>query len=115
MQTDEIELMGHFMGRRESQCLADIIQKYRHEFPLERNIVITHGDGFWAKCGEPYYLNYGWKPYIKTISISKEEFDNLTIMDYCSPTKDFPYHVAIGGYSTMTVPDDTVQLTLHLS
>ena len=110
MQTDEYEII-----RKESSYFSELIQKYKYEFPLERNVAKYHGDGIIGKAGELYYFDYGWKGYEKIITISKEEFDNLNMGDYCSPTKDFPYFVAIGGYSTSTSPNTTIQLTLHLS
>lgn len=110
MPTDSINLMI----RRKSQCLADIIRKYKYEFPLMRNYKRFFGDGIFGKLGECYYLDYSWKSYEKTIMISRKEFDNLTIGDYSSPTKDFPYYVSIGGYSTSKNPSDPVLITLHL-
>jgi hypothetical protein len=110
MQTNKYKII-----RKKSSYLAELIRKYKYEFPLKRNIYRGFGDGIYMELGEPYYIDYGWKSYEKTLTISKEEFNNLNMGDYCSPTKDFPYFVAIGGYSTSTSPNTTIQLTLHLS
>ena len=110
MPTDNCEII-----RKERSYLAELIRKYKYEFPLERNVAKYLGTGIIGNAGEWYYFDYGWKGYKKIITISKEEFDNLNIGDYCSPTKDFPYHVAISGYSTNPHPNTNVQLILHLS
>jgi hypothetical protein len=70
---------------------------------LERNVAKYHGDGIIGKAGELYYFDYGWKGYEKIITISKEEFNNLNMGDYCSPTKDFPYFVFFNSFSKHVV------------